>query len=98
MKTVEEVIAALRKEAKHINKESQKHFGINTEYSLGLTVPQVRILAKQIGMNHPLALELWKTKIHEARYLAPMIADPAKVTDKLMEQWAKDFNSWDIVD
>jgi 3-methyladenine DNA glycosylase AlkD len=27
-----------------------------------------------------------------------MIADPNQVTDKLMEQWVKDFNSWDIVD
>jgi 3-methyladenine DNA glycosylase AlkD len=43
-------------------------------------------------------LQLWKTKIHEARHIAAMTAEPEKVTEKLMEQWLKDFNSWDIVD
>ena len=45
-----------------------------------------------------LAHDLWKTKIHEARILAGMIDEPEKVTEKQMEQWVKEFNSWDLCD
>ena len=74
------------------------YFGVSGVNSLGLSVPQMRKLAKQIGVNHSLALKLWKTKIHEAQHIATMIVDPKLVTEKLMEQWLKDFNSWDLVD
>lgn len=98
MKTVQEVLTALHSQANKANIEGKKHFGINTDHSLGLTVPQIRALAKKAGTNHALALALWKTKIHEARHIAAMIADPDKVNEKMMEQWVRDFNSWDIVD
>lgn len=77
---------------------AQEHFGIAGENRLGITAPQMRTIAKKAGTNHPLALLLWKTKIHEARQIAAMIADPAQTDEKLMEQWLRDFNSWDIVD
>ena len=58
----------------------------------------MRLVAKKIGKNHSLAIQLWKTKIHEARHIAAMIADPVMTDEKLMERWLKDFDSWDIVD
>ncbi len=98
MKTVEEVIKEMKRVSSLITIESQERFAISSVNSIGMTVPQMRALAKKIGKNHPLALQLWKTKIHEARHIAVMIADPLEVTEKLMEQWLRDFNSWDIVD
>jgi len=73
-------------------------FGIQTGAALGVPIPQLRKLAKEAGTNHDLAQKLWKTGIHEARILASMIDDPAKVSDEQMEKWAADFDSWDIVD
>jgi len=55
-------------------------------------------MARSLKPNHPLALQLWKTRIHEARILATMIDDPALVTEKQMEDWIRDFYSWDICD
>ena len=98
MTTAEEVLAELRKLADPAIIKSQEKFGISTGTSLGLSVPQIRTIAKRIGINHTLALDLWKTKVHEARHVASMIADPSKLSEKLMESWLKDFNSWDIVD
>ena len=98
MKTVKEVMEVLQREGRIENIEGQKRFGINTGTSLGLSVPQIRSLAKKSGTNHALALELWKTNVHEAQHLAAMIADPKLVTEKLMESWIADCNSWDIVD
>lgn len=73
-------------------------FGINPHNTLGVSIPILRQLAKEIGTDHALALDLWKSGIHEARILAAMIADPARTTDTLMDRWVKDFDSWDVCD
>ncbi len=73
-------------------------FGINTEFALGLRVPQIRAFSKEIGCDHDLALALWRTGLHEARILAPMVIDRARVNDALMEAWVADFASWDVCD
>jgi len=73
-------------------------FGIQTSMALGVSIPQLRDVAKEVGTNHDLAQELWKTRIHEARILASMIDDPTKVSEDQTEEWAADFDSWDVVD
>jgi len=73
-------------------------FGIAVERRLGVSVPDMRKLAKEIGMDHKLALELWRTGIAEARIVAGMIGDPARLTEKQMEEWVKDIDSWDVCD
>jgi 3-methyladenine DNA glycosylase AlkD len=45
-----------------------------------------------------LALKLFNSKIHEARLLASMIADPEILSEKQIDKWVKTFDSWDIVD
>jgi len=73
-------------------------FGIKAEHAFGVSVPVLRNLARSIGKDHMLAQELWETRIHEARELATMIADPRQVTEDLMERWVKDIDSWDVCD
>ena len=73
-------------------------FGINPENIYGISIPSLRKLAKEIGKEHVLAQELWSSGIHEARILAGMIDDPKMVTEKQMESWVKDFDSWDVCD
>jgi 3-methyladenine DNA glycosylase AlkD len=73
-------------------------FGIKADKAFGVSVPALRKLAWSIGKDHPLALELWDTGLHEARELATMIADPKQVTEELMERWVKDIDSWDVCD
>jgi 3-methyladenine DNA glycosylase AlkD len=63
-----------------------------------ISAPLLHSLAKRIGKDHKLAQELWDTENHEARILATLVAEPRKVTGKLMEKWTRDFDSWGIVD
>lgn len=74
------------------------HFGVHVEKAHGISVPQLNRLARKIGKNHQLSNQLWATGIHEAKCLAAMIGEPAKVTEAQMERWARTFNSWDVVD
>jgi 3-methyladenine DNA glycosylase AlkD len=73
-------------------------FGINPERRLGLSVPAMRRIAKTLGRDHKLALALWDTGIPDARIVAGMLADPAKLTSNQMDAWASSFASWDVCD
>ena len=95
---LKEVIARLNKHSNPKDREGMAKFGINPKYALGVRIPVLRKLAKEIGTDHKLARALWNTKIHEARILASMIEDVEKVTEKQMDSWVKEFNSWDLCD
>jgi 3-methyladenine DNA glycosylase AlkD len=73
-------------------------FAISTDRALGISVPDLRGVAKQIGRDHELALQLWSSGIHEARILASMVDDPKLVTGDQMDVWVRDFDSWDVCD
>ncbi|MEW5798435.1 MAG: DNA alkylation repair protein [Bacteroidota bacterium] len=96
--TTESVLLFLKRKGTKSNIETMKHFGIKSPNAFGVNTPTLRKLAQQIGTDHRLALSLWKAGYHEARVLASLIADPEKVTERLMEQWVRDFDSWAICD
>jgi 3-methyladenine DNA glycosylase AlkD len=73
-------------------------FGVKVKKAYGVSAPAGRALAKRIGRNHGLAQKLWHSEIHDARGLAALIDDPHSVTERQMESWARDFDSWDICD
>ena len=73
-------------------------YGINTEAAFGVSVPELRRVAKGLGRDHDLALALWASGNHEARLLASMVDDPACVTAAQMDAWAAQFDSWDVCD
>ena len=96
--TVEEVIAELEKHGSKKNLEGMARFGINIENAFGMNSTAIKNIAKKIGKNHELALELWASGYHEARHVAAMIDEPDKVTSSQMNKWVKDFKSWDLCD
>jgi len=93
-----EVLEYLHAHANFAGLSQLVHFGIVIDTAFGVKTPLLRSLAKTIGKNHELAVQLWQTNIHEARILAGMIDDPNNVTEAQMEQWVSDFNSWDVCD
>ena len=75
-----------------------KRFGVDNSKALGVSLPQLRKVAKQIKKDHQLALDLWDTGIHECRIMASLVDDPKLVTPKQMDKWVGDFYSWDVCD
>lgn len=73
-------------------------YGINTDAAFGVTIPELRALAKRLGRRQDLSLALWDTGFHEARILAGMVGEPAEVDAGQMETWAAAFDSWDLCD
>ena len=98
MAYVDNVIDKLKSKAQPENLQGMTRYGIPPEYRLCIPVPELRKLAKEIGRDHKLALDLWRRGIGEARILAAMIDDPDKLTEEQMEDWVKDIDAWDICD
>jgi 3-methyladenine DNA glycosylase AlkD len=98
MPSANEIINKLKAKARPDQLKGMARFAIVGEGRLGVSVPEMRKLAEEIGKDHQLALELWRSGIPEARIMAGMIGDPEKLTEKQMEDWVEDFNSWDVCD
>jgi len=96
--SLNEILAHLNALADPHNVEGQRRFGIRAAGQLGVSMPQVRALAKGRQRSHELALQLWATGIHEARILACLVDEPRALTREQMEAWAADFDSWDVCD
>lgn len=92
------IISQLKSQKNPKNIAGMVKFGINAKNTLGVNMPTIRKMAKEIGKDHSLALQLWDSEIHEARILAGIIDEPALITEKQMEHWVKDFDSWDVCD
>jgi len=95
---VEELMIRLKSQANPANVAGMARFGINPANTLGISVPVLRSLAKEIGRDHELAQALWASGVHEARILAAFIDDSRQVTMEQMDRWAADFDSWDVCD
>lgn len=79
-------------------KNNMKRIGIKTEVCYGVSLINLRKIAKEFQMNHKLAKKLFVSKVHEMRVLATMIEDPLKVSLEQIRKLGKRFDSWDICD
>lgn len=95
---VSDILARLKTLADPKAVEGMARYGINPQNTYGISIPNLRKIARETGTNHILAHELWASGIHEARILASMIDDPSMATEEQLESWVKDFDSWDVCD
>jgi 3-methyladenine DNA glycosylase AlkD len=98
MPSAEEILQKLKAKARPDQLEGMARYAIVGEGRLGVSVPEMRKIAKESGKDHGLALELWKTGIPDARIVAGMVGEPDRLTEKQMEEWVKDIDSWDVCD
>jgi 3-methyladenine DNA glycosylase AlkD len=96
--TTARVLCELRRLANPRVREKMAYFGVRVPKAYGISAPVLHALAKRIGKNHQLAEQLWSSNIHEARILATLVGESGEVTARQMERWARDFDSWDVVD
>ncbi|HEX2836262.1 MAG TPA: DNA alkylation repair protein [Thermoanaerobaculia bacterium] len=96
--TVADVLRTLERKGTKKNRDGLARYAIVAEKAFGVSMSDLRAIAKEIGHDHELALALWETEWYEARMLASFVADPAQVTPALMDRWARDFDNWAICD
>ncbi len=101
-----EVLRRLRVQANPDNVAGMARYGINPEGTLGVPMPVLRGIARELrplrrahpDLAHRLAAELWASGVHEARILAALVDVPALVTPQQADAWVADLDSWDVCD
>ncbi len=92
------VVARLRALGSPETIAGMARYNIPSARAFGVSVGQLKKLAKSLGRDHALAAELWASGWYEARMLASYVDEPARVDRAQMQRWAEDFDSWSICD
>jgi hypothetical protein len=87
--TVDAIMADLKSKGKEATRKIYSKHGMDMDRLLGVSVADMKTIAKTIRGEQALALELYKTGIMEAMYLAGMVADGAKMTREQLNEWAE---------
>ena len=94
MGRVEEALAWLESRGTEEGRAGMARYGIVATKVFEVSVANIRVLAKQMGRDHALADELWRTGWYEARLLAAFLDEPKLVTPGQMGRWAGEFENW----
>ena len=93
-----EILEKLKSKSRSDQLEGMARYGIKIDKRLGVSIPDIRKIAKDFGKNHETALDLWKTGYADAKITAALIDEPEKVTETQMEEWVIGIDSWDVCD
>src|SRR4030067_845208 len=94
MLTLAQIMKRLRAAARPDQLEGMARYGINPRNRLGVSMPELGALAKAVGKDHRLALQLWDSGIPDARILASIVDEPEEVTEAQMEARGRGTGSW----
>jgi 3-methyladenine DNA glycosylase AlkD len=95
--TPTEVMRAIEAKGKPATATVYRRHGI-TEPTVGLSYADIGALVKRLGTDHRLALDLWKTGMHDARIVATKIADPTRLTPAALRAWLNACANYVITD
>jgi 3-methyladenine DNA glycosylase AlkD len=95
---VASVLSWLKKRSSARNREGMARYALYSKNTFGVSVANIRVLAKRLGRDHELALALWDTGVYEARMLTTFVDEPHRVTPAQMDRWCRDFDSWGVCD
>jgi 3-methyladenine DNA glycosylase AlkD len=95
---VRSVLTWLERHGTKRNRDGMSRYAIPSDKAFGVSMSSMQGLAKRFGRNHELAEALWKTGWYEARMLASLVDEPARVTSEQMDRWCREFGNWAICD
>ena len=96
MQTLTQVMTALKKKGSPARIQLFAKHGAPTDKMFGVSVADMKVVAKQIKGDQELANELYETGNGDAMYLAGMVADGSLMTKRLLDRWAKKA-SWTMI-
>jgi len=95
---VQSALGWLKRHATKRTRDGMARYALPSDNALGVTMSDLKVLAKRLGRDHELAAALWETGLYEARMLAALVDEPARVTSVQMDRWCRDFDNWGIAD
>jgi 3-methyladenine DNA glycosylase AlkD len=96
--SVSDVVAWLERRGSPKAAAKLARYGLPTDNAYGIPVGELRAYAKTIGIDHALAMHLWKTGSLDAQILAAFLGDAQRLTLTQMNAWCRDFDNWGTTD
>ncbi|WP_346862157.1 hypothetical protein [uncultured Draconibacterium sp.] len=78
--------------------DAMKQQGILYKLNWGLSILDLREIAKSYEPDHLLALKLWNKQWRETMILATLLDDVKELTEEQMDFWAKSFENSEIAE
>lgn len=88
MPTLQSVMDELKSKGSEKTRVTYARHGMAGERVYGVSVADLKVIAKTIKGQQALSLELYATGIMDAMYLAGMVADGSKMSKKQLQAWA----------
>ena len=95
---VQSALTWLKRHSTKATRDGMARYGLPSDNAFGVTMANMKVLAKQLGRNHELAAALWDTGWYEARMVTSFVDEPTRVTPSQMDRWCRDFDNWGICD
>jgi hypothetical protein len=89
MATLTSVMKELKAKGSEKTRATYVRHGIPAERAMGVSVADLKVLAKGLKGEQELAMELYATGMMEAMYLAGMVAKGSVMTRAQLKDWAK---------
>jgi 3-methyladenine DNA glycosylase AlkD len=89
MPTATSIMAELKKKGSVQAQKTYARHGMAVENTFGVSIADLKSVAKKIRGQQQLACELYETGKMEAMYLAALVADGKLMTAKQLNQWAE---------
>ena len=89
MPTVSSIMAELKKKGSEKTRKIYARHGMATDRMFGVSIADLKVIAKTIKGQQALACELYETRNVDAMYLAGIVANGSQLTDKQLNAWAE---------
>lgn len=97
--TKEDVLQLIQMQADSRAKIVWEKLGLNTKDRFyGTNLTRLKDISAKIGRNHELALDLWKSGVHEGKLIATMLEVPDKVTEIQLDEQVQEIKTYDVMD
>jgi 3-methyladenine DNA glycosylase AlkD len=88
MPTATAVLAELKKKGTAQARKIYARHGMTTDNMIGVSMADLKVIAKKIKGQQSLACELYESGNFDAMYLAGLVADGAQLSTKQLNDWA----------
>lgn len=99
--TLEQVKAIKRSFRLRMNGDASRAMrekGVDYKLNWGLSLPDLKAMAKELGQDYDLAVELWKEPVRECRLLATLVMPHDCMTSDLVEVWMEQVETRETVE
>lgn len=77
---------------------SMREKGVNYHLNWGVSLVDLRQMAKEYGKDYELAIELWKENIRECKILATMIMPAERMLPEIVDIWVEQTQEVEIAE